>query len=116
MEIRELTEADIGLLVEFYADFALSEDEKDRERKIFQKDIKSALKTNHMLIALENERIVGFLWAHIHTDSSKKKVDKVKMLLISPERFGEGIGGELVEAEREFAKKEGVSLMDIDIR
>jgi GNAT superfamily N-acetyltransferase len=116
MEIKELVKEDLGKLVEFYADIALTESQKEEGSKMFENDIRSAMETNHMLVALEDERIAGFLWAHIHLDKNNKKVDKVKMLLISPEKFGEGIGGQLVEAEREFAKNEGVDVLDIDIR
>jgi GNAT superfamily N-acetyltransferase len=114
MEIRELGKDEIGKLVDFYADIALSEALKDERRKMFENDIRSAWETNHMLVAMDDDGIVGFLWAFISVNKFDKKVDRVKMLLISPEKFGEGIGGALVEAERDYAKAEGVDLLDID--
>ncbi len=115
MKINELGKEEIGNLVDFYANYALSESEKEAGRKMFENDIRSAYETNHMLIAKENEMITGFLWAHIHVNAQEKKVDIVKMLLISPEKLGEGIGGQLLEKEREYAKEKAVDILDIDI-
>lgn len=115
MEINELGKEEIGNLVDFYANYALSEPEKEEGRKMFENDIRSAFETNHMLIAKVDEMIVGFLWAHIHVNTKDKKVDIVKMLLISPEKLGEGIGGQLLEREQEYAKEKAVDILDIDI-
>lgn len=115
MEINELGKEDIGALVEFYANYALSEPEKEEGKKMFENDIRSAFETNHMLIAKEEQSIMGFLWSHIHVNSQDKSVDIVKMLLISPEKLGEGIGGLLLEKEREYAKENEVDILDIDI-
>ena len=115
MDIMELEKDKIGKLVDFFATYALSEPEKEHGRKMFENDIRSAFETNHMLIANEGEDIVGFLWAHIHDNVKGKKVDIVKMLLISPDKIGEGIGGQLLEKEREYAKDNDVDIIDIDI-
>jgi hypothetical protein len=115
MEIAELRKEKIEKLVDFYAQYALSEPEKEHGKKMFENDIRSSFETNHMLLACEGEDIVGFLWAHIHDNIRGKRVDIVKMLLISPEKIGEGIGGQLLEREREYANANSVDIMDIDI-
>jgi predicted GNAT family N-acyltransferase len=115
MEIDELEKEEIEKLVNFYANYALSEPERTEGNKMFENDIRSAFETNHMLIAKENDNIVGFLWAHVHVNAQDKKVDIVKMLLISPEKLGEGIGGDLMEKERAYAKEKDVDILDIDI-
>jgi GNAT superfamily N-acetyltransferase len=115
MEIKELKKENIEKLVDFFATYALSEPEKEQGRMMFENDIRSAFETNHMLVAQDGEELVGFLWAHIHDNLKGKKVDIVKMLLISPEKIGEGIGGALLEKEREYAKEKDVDIIDIDI-
>ena len=115
MEIKELKKEEIAKLVNFFATYALSEEEKEHGKMMFENDIRSAFETNHMLIAQDGEEMVGFLWAHIHDNIKGKKVDNVKMLLISPDKIGEGVGGALLEKEREYAKDKDVDIIDIDI-
>jgi GNAT superfamily N-acetyltransferase len=115
MEITELKKENIEKLVDFFATYALSESEQEQGKMMFENDIRSAFETNHMLLASEGEEIVGFLWAHIHDNIKGKKVDIVKMLLISPEKIGEGVGGQLLEKERRYAKDKDVDIIDIDI-
>jgi GNAT superfamily N-acetyltransferase len=82
----------------------------------FENELKSAFGNDHMLVAMESEEIVGFLRSQIRENKEGKKVDKVIMLLVSPEKYGEGIGGELIERERKWAKDEGVDVLDIEVR
>jgi hypothetical protein len=35
-------------------------------------------------------------------------------MLISPERYGEGIGAKLIDKEREFAQNNNINVFDID--
>lgn len=114
MEIKELEKSEITKVVKFYGEVALSAEEKETGKERFESKITNALGKDHMLIALENEEIVGFSWSEISEARDGKKVDKVKMLLISPDKYGVGIGGELMERERVYAKENGVDVLDIE--
>ena len=104
MEITELEKSDIPKLVEFYGDVAISVEGKEEGMKKFETEINSAMGKDHILVALEEEKIIGFSWAQIRESKDGKKIDKIIMLLIPPEKYGIGIGGALLGKEREYAK------------
>ncbi len=116
MELKELEEFEVKKMVEFYKRVVLSPNDIEDDKGDFEKEIKNAFGEDHMLIAIEGEEIVGFLRSQVQENNEGKKVDKVIMLLISPEKYGEGIGGELIEKEREWAKDTGVNVLDIEVR
>lgn len=116
MEIKELDKSEIKELVKFYGEAALSSENKEEDMNSFEKEIVSAVGKDHLLISLEGEKIVGFLWSQIIEGKEGKRVDRVIMMLISPDKFGTGIGGGLLEKEREYAKKIGVDVLDIETR
>ena len=113
MEIKELEEGEISKVVQFYSEVMLSAEEKKEGMEIFKEKIEKSFKKDHMLIALENDELVAFSWAQIQ-ETAGRKVDKVIMMLISPDRYGVGIGGQLIEKEREYAKKMGADVLDIE--
>ncbi|MEE9152384.1 MAG: GNAT family N-acetyltransferase [Thermoplasmata archaeon] len=114
MEIKELEKSEIAKVVEFYGEVTLSAEGKEAGKKRFEEEITNAIGKDHMLLALEDEESIGFSWSQIHESKEGKKIDKVIMLLISPDRYGIGIGGQLMEKEREYAKEKGVDVLDIE--
>ncbi|MEE9152387.1 MAG: GNAT family N-acetyltransferase [Thermoplasmata archaeon] len=86
----------------------------EQGKKRFENEINNALRRDHMLVTLEDEEVIGFSWSQIHESKEGKKIDKVIMLLISPDRYGIGISGQLMEKEREYAKEYGVDVLDIE--
>ncbi len=116
MKIREPEESEIAKVIEFYKNVALSPEEIEDKKGEFEKEIKSAFGHDHMLIAIEGDEIVGFLRSQVLQKKDKKRVDTVILLLVSTEKYGEGIGGKLIEKEREWAKEKGVDMLDIEVR
>lgn len=116
MEIKELEEDDISKVVELYGEEIPSSEDKETVMYKLEKDLTEVLGNDHMLVALENEKVIAFSWAQIHEDKKERIVDTVKMLLISPYRYGMGVGGQLIEKEREYAREKGVDLLDIEVR
>ncbi len=116
MEIKELDKSEVVKVVELYKEGLSSIEGKEAVIDRFGDEIGLALGKDHLLIALENEKVVGFSWAQIRKEKNGMKIDKVIMLLISPDRYGIGIGGQLMEKEREYAREEGVDVLDIEAR
>jgi GNAT superfamily N-acetyltransferase len=116
LEIKELENGEIPKLIELYGEVCPFTEDKESVMEKLERDLKDALGNDHMLIALENEKVIAFSWAQIHEDKKGRVVDTVKMLLISPSRYGMGIGGQLMEKEREYARYKGVDVLDIDVR
>ena len=116
LEIKELENGEISMVIELYGEVCpFTEDRKTVMDKL-ERDLKDALENDHMLIALEDEKVIAFSWAQIHEDKKGRIVDTVRMLLISPSRYGMGIGGQLMEKEKEYARERGVDMLDIDVR
>jgi GNAT superfamily N-acetyltransferase len=116
MKIRELEKDDMVQVLEFYGQ-VIVQDEKTEDAKVkLENDIAYAMEEDHMLLGFEDKKIVGFLWSHIIESKSGKTIDRVKMLLIHPERLGRGIAGQLMEEEREHAKKVGADVLNIETR
>lgn len=115
MEIRELAKKEIKKAVKFYEDVVCTTEGKEAGMNNFEKDIIKAFKEDHILIAVEGEDIIGFSWSKMSETKNKKKIDKVIMLLISPDKYGVGVGGSLMEKEREYARKKGADVFDIEV-
>ena len=116
MEIKELEKSEIAQVVELYGEGVPTAEGKEAVMSKFGEKIEEALEKDHMLIALENEKAVGFSWAQIREMKDGMKMDKVIMLLISLDRYGVGIGGQLMEKEREYAREKGAGVLDIEAR
>ncbi len=118
MDVVEAEESDIPAILSLYRE-AYSGDTEilDSEFLDFKSKLEKCIKSDHMLIVKERGQIVGFSWSSIvaHKNSSKS-IDKITMMLISPERYGEGIGGILLEREREFASRKGINILDIEAK
>jgi hypothetical protein len=114
MKIKELDKSEIKELVKFYGEAALTSEQKEDEMNNFKKEIELAFGKDHLLIAMEGEKIVGFLRSQICEGKDCKRIDRVIMMLVSPEKFGTGISDQLLEKEKEYAKKIGVDVLDID--
>jgi GNAT superfamily N-acetyltransferase len=116
MEIKELEKNEIKKVVEFYGEVVLPEEKKEEELESFEKEISEGYEKDHMLVAIEDDKVVGFLRSQICEGKNGKKVDKVIIMLISPDKLGFGIGGQLLEEERCYAKKMCVDVLDIETR
>jgi GNAT superfamily N-acetyltransferase len=116
MQIKELEEVEIKKVVDFYKTVVHYPGDVEYDEGDFEEEIKSAFGNDHMLIAIESNEIVGFLRSQVLKKKDAKKIDKVIMLLVSPEKYGEGIGGELIEKEREWARDTGVNVLDIEVK
>ncbi len=116
MKIRELEKDDMVQVLEFCGQ-VIDQDERTEDAKVkFENGIAYAMEEDHMLLGFEDKKIVGFLWSHIIESKSGKTIDRVKMLLIHPERLGRGIAGQLIEEEREHAKKVGADVLNIETK
>ena len=116
MQVRELEKDDMPQVLEFYGQ-VIVQDERTEDAKVkFENDIAYAMEEDHMLLAFEDKSILGFLWSQVVKSKSGKTIDRVKMLLIHPERLGLGIAGQLMEEEREHAKKVGADVLNIDTK
>ncbi|UCE38069.1 MAG: hypothetical protein JSW00_02160 [Thermoplasmata archaeon] len=115
MEIREMQKNEIAQVVEYYSGIVPPRENKEEDQRNFENEISKAFGSDHMLLALEDNKIVGFLRSQIQLNQDGKKVDRVIMLLIPLDRLGEGIGGQLIEREREYAKIKGADVLDIEI-
>lgn len=115
MEIKELEKSEIGNVVKLYGEVALSVEEKEEGKKRFEGEINNAFGKDHMLIAMENEDVIGFSWSRIYDDKGGKKVDKMIRLIILPEKYGMGIGGALIEKEMKYARDKGADIFDIEV-
>lgn len=116
MEIRDMEKEDVPQVMEFYGQVMASSEDFENEKLKFENDLAYALGEDHLLLAFEHKKIVGLLWSQIVDDRSGKTVDLVKMMLIHPERLGRGIAGQLMEEEREHAKKVGADVLNIQTR
>jgi len=115
MEIKELEKSEIENIVKLYREVALSVVEKEESKKRFENDVNNALGKDHMLIAMENENVIGFSWSRIYDDKGGKKVDKMIRLIILPEKYGMGVGGALIEKEMKHARDKGADIFDIEV-
>ena len=116
MKIRKLEKDDITQVLEFYGQVVAQDENFEAAKVKFENDIVYAMEEDHMLLAFEDKKIVGFLWSQIVESRSGKTIDKVKMILIHPERLGRGIAGQLMEEEREHAKNVGADVLNIETR
>lgn len=79
--------------------------------------LKRSIGNDRMMLALVDERPVGFLWSRLSTDpESGKRVDKVKLLVIASDMYGKGIGGLLLKAEQEFAREKHARLLKMNAK
>lgn len=116
MEINELEISEITKIVEFYGEVATSPEQREEKMEAFEKKINNAFGKDHMLVAVEEGKIVGFSWSEIREAKDGKKVDRVIMLLISPDEYGIGIGGQLMEKEKKYAMLKGADVLDIEVK
>jgi GNAT superfamily N-acetyltransferase len=116
MKIRKLEKDDITQVLEFYGQVIIQDENLEEAKVKFENDISYAMEEDHMLLAFEDKKMVGFLWSQIVESKSGKTIDKVKMILVHPERLGRGIAGQLMEEEREHARKVGADVLDIETR
>ncbi|UCE74974.1 MAG: GNAT family N-acetyltransferase, partial [Methanomassiliicoccales archaeon] len=97
MEIKEMEKDDIPKVVEFFGEVVPSAQQKEADMNNFESELNKSLGKDHFLMALEDETVIGFLRSRIQEDKFGRILDMVTMLLISPERYGQGIGGALME-------------------
>lgn len=115
MEIKELEKSEIEKVVGLYQKVVLLDEENEAGKKRFESEINNALTKDHMLIAIEDENVIGFSWSRIYEDIGGKRVDKMIRLIIPPKRYGTGIGGALIEDEMKYARDKGVDAFDIEV-
>lgn len=116
MEIRELEKGDVPQVMEFFGQVTAQDDDKENARIKFENELAYAIGEDHLLLALEDMKIVGLLWSQVVEDKSGKTIDLVKTMIIHPERLGRGIAGQLMEEEREHARKVGADVLNIETR
>lgn len=106
MKIRKAKEEDLKDIIRLYESSSLI--------KITKEMINERRNKGHIIVAVEKNKIVGFLQSEINVDMTTNQcVDRVS-LLISPEHLGQGVGARLLESERKYAAKKKVNILMID--
>lgn len=72
--------------------------------------------TDRALVAVADERIVGFVTFDVESDVFRRDVDRgiVEHLYVVPDRRGEGIGGRLLEAAEDALADRGVDVVTLE--
>lgn len=79
--------------------------------------LKRNIGNDRMMLALVDERPVGFLWSRLLEDpESGECVDEVKLMIVARDMYGRGIGGELLKAEQEFAREKHARLLKMNAK
>ena len=69
---------------------------------------------DRMISVVHGKKVVGFLWSIMYEDDTADQlVDDVIMILIDPEFQSRGIGGRLMEMEREHARVKGADIIKL---
>ena len=89
----------------------------DHEAKHLKKFIENRFEADRFWVAEDpNSDIVGFLHSTTYRDAiSSTKICEIFTVIVHPNRFGMGIGGALMEYEREAAAKDGVYLLKLEV-
>ncbi len=107
MKIRKAKEEDLRDIIRLY-------EHSSSPIRVTKEMIDERRKKGHAIVAMENNKIVGFLQSEFYIDMTTNKcIDRVS-LLISPEYLGQGIGARLLESERKYAAKKKVDVLIID--
>ncbi len=82
-----------------------------------KKFLQKRLVDDRMIVASgsEGEGLLGFLHSRTFKGVvTSKKIREVMTLAVHPDHFGEGIGKELMEHEKEHAKSSGVDILRLE--
>jgi GNAT superfamily N-acetyltransferase len=110
MELREATREDIEDILEMYR--GVNEDTSLTDSLSYC--LTRNIGEDRMMLAVVDERPVGFLWSRLLTDpETGAKRDEIKLIIIADDMYGKGIGGLLLEAEKDFAALNQADIMNI---
>ncbi len=86
------------------------------DRRSLKEYLRTSLRDDRMIVIEEEGEIRGFLHSFDYRDIvSGKKVREIVSLVVHEDHYGEGIGGELIENEREHSKEEGVNILKLEV-
>lgn len=86
------------------------------DRENLKEFITDRFKEDRMLVIEEDGELLAFLHSTTFKDVvTSKKVCEVLTLTIHPDHFGEGLGGQIIEYERNLATEEDVDMFKIEV-
>ncbi len=110
-DILDIVDIEINSLTPVYEDESI---ELEKERLI--KYLKKFFEKDRMILVEDEERVLGFLHSRCYHDSiSDKKIREILTITIHPDHYGEGLGKELMEFEREDAKSSNVDILKLEV-
>ncbi len=78
--------------------------------------LKARFEVDRMVVAEEEGELLGFLHSRKYRDAvSEDVIREVLSLVIHPDHFGEGLGGMLLEKEREMSSDEEVDVLKLEV-
>jgi len=110
-DILDIVDIEINSLTLVYEDESI---ELEKERMI--KYLKKFFEKDRMILVEDEERVLGFLHSRSYQDSiSDKKIREILTITIHPDHYGEDLGKELMEFEREDAKSSNVDILKLEV-
>ncbi|MFO8110049.1 MAG: GNAT family N-acetyltransferase [Thermoplasmata archaeon] len=87
------------------------------DRGSLKKFLVNGMEQGHRLVVMEDGGYIsGFLHSVGYRDViTNDDIREIISLVVHPEHFGEGIGGELIENERLFCRSQGVALLKLEV-
>jgi len=119
MEIREAVKGDLDEVVSLEIASlgpVWTENEVDYDEGQVRDFVEKALDHDRMIVYDDAGDILGFLHSRSFEDIvTGKLIREILTLTIHPDHFGEGIGGKLIEYEREDAAERGVDVVKLEV-
>ncbi len=93
-----------------------TEDDVEYDEGCVRAFIEEAFDQERMVVFDDDGDILGFLHSRSFEDVvTGKLIREILTLTINPAHFGEGIGGKLIEYEREDAAQKGVDVVKLEV-
>lgn len=123
MEIEAPDTSHADALADLWVDLAASQREhgshilpaENRER-VRESLVRHAV-TGDLLVARDNETVIGFASFHQETGAYDQEVDRgvIENLYVVPERRGEGVGSELLAAAEDRLFESGCDVVSLEV-
>lgn len=118
-QYRETKRDDVKAIVDLHrASIVPVWEEVDKEYDLsrIEQVIGARVGLDHMVSVFDGECLVGYLWGTLFEDPTQELlVDEVLMVLVHQDYYGRGIGGRLMEMEREHAREKGAGILKLQV-